>query len=310
MSSSPRFSVMTIFLDPVPFLAEAIESVIAQTSPDWELLLIDDGSTDGSSEIARAYASRDPRIRYFEHEGHRNRGTGASRNLAIEHSRGEFIAMLDADDVYLPRKLERQAAILDEHPEVGMVCGATLYWYSWYEGAEDTQEDRIWTEFGAPPETSVSPPGVLKDYVSRGGTVPCPCGVLVRKSLVDHIGGFEEEFSGLYEDQVLFAKVALNAPVYFSSETLDWCRRHPESMCAIAPPEARHSARRLFISWLEPYLDASPLDTTAVRAAIAADRTDLDRRIFFQSMKRRFSGAPRLLKTAGRMVERFALRKK
>ena len=79
VTARPVVSAITIFYNGERFLGEAIESVLAQTYPSWELLLVDDGSTDGASEIARSYAARHPeRIRYLEHSGHRNRGMSAS----------------------------------------------------------------------------------------------------------------------------------------------------------------------------------------------------------------------------------------
>ena len=117
-------SVIAIFLDGESYLAETVESVIAQSFGNWELLLVDDGSGTAATAIAKAYAARYPQqICYLEHPGHINRGTSASRNLGIRHARGEFIALIDADDVWLPSKLADHIAVLDAHPEVGMVCG-------------------------------------------------------------------------------------------------------------------------------------------------------------------------------------------
>ena len=91
----PRVSVVLIFLDAERFLREAIESVLAQTFSAWELLLVDDGSTDGSSEIARCYAAEHPgAIRYLTHPGRENRGMSASRNLGIGAAAGEFVAFI------------------------------------------------------------------------------------------------------------------------------------------------------------------------------------------------------------------------
>ena len=85
---SPEISCLTIFLNPGRFFETALESVLAQSFSDWELLLVDDGSTDGSTEIAKEYAARYPeRIRYLEHPEHANRGMSASRNLGIRHTR-------------------------------------------------------------------------------------------------------------------------------------------------------------------------------------------------------------------------------
>src|SRR5262249_44847302 len=135
----PLVSVVTIFLDADErFFEEAIASVFAQTYTNWELLLVDDGSTNGSSEIARRYAREHAdRIRYLEHPGHQNRGMSATRNLGVRHARGEYVGLLDADDIWLPEKLERQVAILEAHPEAGMVYGPTLVWYGWTGEPED-----------------------------------------------------------------------------------------------------------------------------------------------------------------------------
>src|ERR687886_2830749 len=88
MSSEPLVSNIVIFLDAGRFIQEAIESVFAQTHDTWELLLVDDGSTDDSTQIALRYAERHPgKVRYLEHPGHQNRAMSASRNLGIERAR-------------------------------------------------------------------------------------------------------------------------------------------------------------------------------------------------------------------------------
>src|ERR1700752_2947232 len=98
MSSAPLVSAIIIFLNEERFLAEAIGSVIGQSHANWELLLVDDGSTDRSTAIAREHAARMPdRIRYYEHEAHANRGMSAARNLGLDHARGRYIGFLDGD---------------------------------------------------------------------------------------------------------------------------------------------------------------------------------------------------------------------
>src|SRR4029077_761054 len=122
----PLVSAILIFFNEERFLSEAIESVLAQSYSSWELLLVDDGSTDASTGIARRYSEQHAqRVLYLEHPAHRNRGMSASRNLGIQHANGEYIALLDADDVWLSHKLERQLAILEEQTEAVMVYGAT-----------------------------------------------------------------------------------------------------------------------------------------------------------------------------------------
>ncbi len=151
-----RVSIATPFLNAGPFIEESIQSVLAQTWPDWELLLVDDGSADDSTAIALRYAEAYPtRIRYLAHPGRGNRGASASRNLAAQHARGEYLAFLDADDVYLPHKLQEQVPILDAHPDVGVMYAATEYWYSWTGRPEDATRDWTWRKYGAEPDTVI-----------------------------------------------------------------------------------------------------------------------------------------------------------
>src|SRR5688572_9625007 len=101
MSDQPLVSAITIVLNGEKYIEVAIASVRAQTYDRWELLLVDDGSTDSSTQISKEYTKRYPeKIRYLEHDGHANRGMSASRNLGVAHARGQFVAFLDSDDVW------------------------------------------------------------------------------------------------------------------------------------------------------------------------------------------------------------------
>lgn len=117
---SPRVTVLMSVFNGQRYLAESVESVLAQSFRDFELLVIDDGSTDDSPALLAAYAAKDPRVRVVRHE---NRGQNPSLNRGLELARSELIARADADDTNLPGRLERQVAFLDAHPEVD-ICGA------------------------------------------------------------------------------------------------------------------------------------------------------------------------------------------
>jgi teichuronic acid biosynthesis glycosyltransferase TuaG len=110
-SSAPRVSVITPVRNACSTLLQTIASVQAQTFPDWEMLLIDDGSTDGSVELIERLASRDPRLRLIRSQT--RHGASGARNLGIRLARGRFIAFLDADDVWLPEKLACQVPRLE-----------------------------------------------------------------------------------------------------------------------------------------------------------------------------------------------------
>jgi SAM-dependent methyltransferase len=247
--------VVVIFLDAEQFLQEAIESVVGQTYPSWELWLVDDGSTDASTRIARDYAQRDPaRIHYLEHPEHRNLGMSTSRNLGISRSRGQYVAPLDADDVWLPEKLERQVAILEEHPQAALLFGAPLYWSGWTGRPEDEAEDYV-IDLRLPANRVYDPPELLVCFLRRSAPPPCPSDVLVRREAAQSVGGFEERFKAMYEDQAFFSKLLLRFPTYVSDETWDRYRQHQHSCYAVAKATgSREPVRREFLTWLRGWL--------------------------------------------------------
>ena len=265
-----RVSVVTPFLNAQPFIEESINSVLAQTYDAWELLLVDDGSSDESTAIAQRYASRYPgKIRYLSHEGRQNRGASASRNLAARHAKGDYLAFLDADDVYLPRKLEIQVPLMDAHPDVAMLYAATEYWHSWTGRPEDASRDWVWRRYGAEPGTIVEPPRMLLQFLRHGGTVPCMGSVLVRRAALERVGGWEESFRRIYTDQVFHAKLCLEFPVMILDMCLDRYRQHENSSCqTVARAGQMGSALETYLNWLESYALARPVRDPQVLAAI------------------------------------------
>ena len=264
----PRVSVITIFFNGEAYLAEAIESVISQTFDNWELFLVDDGSSDASTAIAKNYVTRYPgKIHYFEHPEHANRGMSATRNLGISHTCGEYIAFIDADDVWVSSKLAHQVAILDTHPDVGMVCGTAVYWSSW-SGGEDriVPSGHIQDCVLRPPETT------LKLYPLGLGCAPCPSDFLLRATVVREVGGFEEHFSGykqLYEDQGFLAKLYLKSPIYIASNIWLKYRLHDKSCVATVTSAGKnHDVRQYFLNWFEEYVATKPELDGRINAAI------------------------------------------
>jgi len=116
-------SVTSAFYNTGPFLLDMIKSVLAQTFQDWELVLLDDGSTDDSLEIARSVD--DPRIRVFSNG--RNLGRSASLNKLTDLARGKYIARMDSDDMCAPTRIETQLAYLEQHPEVDVLGTGIVY---------------------------------------------------------------------------------------------------------------------------------------------------------------------------------------
>lgn len=263
INNKPLVSVIIIFLNPVKaFFEEAIQSVFAQTYDNWELLLVDDGSNDFSTEVALRYTDQNfEKVLYLKHQGHQNRGMSASRNLGIRNAKGDYVAFLDADDIWLPRKLEQQVAILEQHPEAAMVYSSTHMWYSWTGNPEDAQRDWEKGLGGFPPNTLVQPPTLLTLLLQRKAHTPGTCSVLMRRGLIEDVGGFEESFRNLYEDQAFLAKVFLKAPVFLQGGCWDRYRQHPKNACSVAEkagqyhPLKPHPARLTYLNWLEKYLE-------------------------------------------------------
>ena len=254
MSPAPTVSVVLIFFNDERFLPEAVSSVLEQTYTDWELILADDGSTDGSSAFARRCADEQPdRVAYVDHEGHANRGPSAARNLGVRVSRGQYVAVLDSDDVWEPNKLAEQVAILDAHPDVGLVVGTSMYWWSW-AGEETVQRDRIMAIGAAHNQVHPPPELALQLYPLGRGVSPCPSSWLLRRELIDRVGGWEEHIAPVYEDQGFLGKAYLVAPVWVSSRCWDRYRRHPGQLVSVTDSDGYRAARRTYLAWYEGHL--------------------------------------------------------
>lgn len=268
---APLISVVMIFRDAELFIDEAARSVLAQTFPRIELLLVDDGSTDGSTRTARDLAAREPElVRVLEHPGHANRGMSASRNLGIQSARGDLIAFLDADDLWDPGHLTDQAALLLSHPTAGLACGRALDWRSW----DDSGRPDEWSPLPFPPQTVVSPPHMLTAVLRRGAYSVPMCSLLIRADVLRAVGGAEAEFRGLFEDQVLLAKLHLHASAVIYGGLTARYRQHPGSSTTVAQhdglydPSAPNPAYEKFIRWLSrrPELTGANADPDLVRA--------------------------------------------
>ncbi len=188
-SPRPRVSVVMAAKNYARFLTEAIESVLAQTCPDWELLVIDDGSSDRTPDAVRPYLP-DRRVRYFRSDV---LGQSRAKNLGIGLSRGPLIAFLDADDAWEPTKLDKQLAVFAAQPDVAVVfTGRALM----DENGSPIHAKAV----GAPPAGSVLPHMFAQNFV-------CFSSVVVRRAVFAHVGRFDAEWD-LSIDYDLWLRVA------------------------------------------------------------------------------------------------------
>jgi glycosyltransferase involved in cell wall biosynthesis len=237
------------------------------------LLLLDDGSTDESSELAREYAASFPeKIRLIEHPGHSNCGVTRTRNLGAENSRGEYLAFLDSDDVWLQHKLEHQVSLMEGFPEAGLVYGPSEYWYTW-ESNENGQEENSIPEL-APGGMLYLPATLLLNSHPFGALgAPCPSSFLLRRSAFDRVGGFVESFNPttyqLYEDTAFLTKLYLHEPVFVSDLCSDRYRCHSLSIWhRMKGTNQEELERRHYFRWLAEYLRENPITDPTIRRAI------------------------------------------
>ena len=248
-------SAIIVFKNAEKFIREAVDSVCAQTYVTGKLArrrrLI--GCRARSLWIRAAVSSEG---RYLEYEGHATRTS--SRNVGARHAAGEYLAFLDADDVWLPQKLERQVSPMRANPRAGMIYGDSLYWYGWTGRAEDAARDYL-PPLRVEPDTLAEAPQLLIQFIRNVAFIPCPCSIMVRSDVLSKVGGFEDEFCrvtrGMYEDQAFYAKVTLEWPVYVSGECWDKYRRHDDSACAQEKKTGDYFTSHLtYLNWFEGYL--------------------------------------------------------
>ncbi len=173
----PTVSIIMATYNRSNYVGEAIESVLAQDFKDWELVLVNDGSTDDTEEIVRSYTQVDPRIRYFRKENERN--LALVRNFGLARAKGDFVAFLDDDDRWLPNKLSRQISLMEFHPEIGMCYTRFQVYRSDETGLVPTKS---FPEFLA-----VTFEELFLAFVP-------PSTVLMRKSCLDQTGWFDPQY--------------------------------------------------------------------------------------------------------------------
>lgn len=249
---SPRVTVLLAVRNGGAFLGEAVESVLAQTYENFELLLVDDASTDD----AMASLPADPRIRVFRNE--RNVGQIPSLNRGLAEARGEYIARLDHDDVCLPRRLELQMGLLDAQPQVALVS-------SWVDIVETN--GRLWTHV----RTDLDSFEEFAALVVTARLVLVHPSLMFRRSVIREVGGFDERL-GAAEDQELYRRLVLaGQEARVVPQTLLRYRRHEEQMTYAKAAMVRENDARSherFLAALAPRLPAETL-----RQLFAAERS-------------------------------------
>lgn len=216
----PRVSVVIPVRNGKDYIQEALDSVLQQSFNDLELLLIDDGSTDDDYD---RYALQDPRIRVIHLTG---TGVSRARNVGMAQSSGEFIAFLDADDVWFPGKLEAQVRYFDAHPDVGVVFGKFVRWPTLPNGGFAPASSLI-QDVSQLSKTEEERSGWLYTRLLDGLLVGMNTAV-VRRSVYEAIGGFNESMRQ-GEDYDFWLKASRIAQMHSLDGNVALYRIHPAS---------------------------------------------------------------------------------
>ncbi len=212
------------------YLRAAVESVMSQTFEDWRIILVDDGSTDNTAEIIEPFLRQlGSKITYIKKE---NQGLPAARNTAIRNSSAEFLALLDADDVWLPSRLLVSLKSFEKHPQVGLSYGLISRINPQGEIISTWSGNHQWTEGNIAPCIYV-----LKVQL------PCPT-MTFRRKCIDEVGLFDETMRAT-EDRDLWLRIALRYEVAFVPEIIAYYRSSPNSMST--DPERMLKAQLQFI---------------------------------------------------------------
>jgi GT2 family glycosyltransferase len=250
---TPKVTVLLAVWNGEPFIRGAVGSVLAQTLASFELLVVDDASTDRTAEIVRSFD--DPRIRVLENE--RNLGQVPSLNRGLREARGEYVARLDADDECRPTRLERQVEILDCDPRVGLVgtwmemIGERGQRLGWLRKSLDDYVDFVYHSL------------IMRVYVSHPSA-------MYRRAPVLELGGYDES-TGPAEDKDLWRRLALRRwDARIVPEPLVAYRLHGQQLSQTQAEHQREvdgASQDRFLAALAP--DAP---VTAVRLLLAGDR--------------------------------------
>lgn len=242
----PLVSVVIPFYNHRAFLARAVENMRRQTYREWEMILVDNNSSDGSREIALALSeAHTGQVRYIHQPV---QGIPNARNKGLAEARGEYVSFLDVDDEFTPTKLADQVPILEAHPEVAMVYGLTRRVYL-------PQGRNVIQRTGVAREGVNDPPSLAIDWLKMFYHLPQTGATLVRTAVAREVGGFDESLRMGNDDVAYHLKVAFNYKVWFQQKEAVIYYRHEFSEGARLNRD-RSVTERYFDahqSWVMPY---------------------------------------------------------
>ncbi len=246
----PTISIITPLYNGEKTLYETAESVLAQDYTDWEWILFDDGSKDGTKDIAKKLSEEYiNKIFFHNHEGNSNHGTAYTRNRAAELSKGEIISFIDQDDIWYINRLSHQMKLFESKTDCAMIWGPALYWY-----ANRSFKQPVGLRGKGLESGKYDPPDFVEIFLSDLRGTPLPSASLVRRKEFENVGGFEESIRGS-EDIVLWLKLAEKFSIYYDDEILIKYRKHQDSTLRIASSSGKMDEWNLeFYKWVLDFL--------------------------------------------------------
>jgi glycosyltransferase involved in cell wall biosynthesis len=225
MGERPTISVVMSVYNAGRYLREAVESVLGQTFGDFEFIIIDDGSADGSPQVLRDYAGRDPRVRLTVRP---NKGLTVTLNEALEQARGEFVARMDCDDVCLPRRFEQQLAYLRADPSLVCVGGH-------FELIDE--KGRLLTRLRPPSDDEA-----IQKLLLAGHTAICHPAAMIKRDKMIQAGNYDPFFKTT-QDLDLFLRLGEVGRLGNVPEVVLKFRQHPGSISETKREEQRRYGR-------------------------------------------------------------------
>jgi glycosyltransferase involved in cell wall biosynthesis len=253
MTNRPKVTVLVPVYNREHYVRDAIDSILAQTFTDFELLVIDDGSTDRSSEVVRSY--QDPRIRFVGNE--MNEGIPKTRNKGVQLARGEYLALLDSDDRAFPERLATQVAFLDSHPDFAAV-GAWIEWM-----------DEVGRPLGRVKRRAVSPDEIAALRLFRSCLENSAS--MARTAVVREYG-YREDYA-VSEDFDLWSRIAAKHKLATLPRVLVYRRLHSGQVTHEQTPRAQEWSLAIYASQLQAL-------------GITFTDTDLERHLMLRRMKK------------------------
>ncbi|MGD8458530.1 MAG: glycosyltransferase [Anaerolineales bacterium] len=263
---TPPVSIIMAVYNGKKYLSQAIDSILVQTYPDFEFIIVNDGSTDETDSICREYALQDPRIKILRNQ--KNRGLTYSLNKAWKSSTGYYIARMDADDISLQNRLETQVHYMETHPKIGLL--GTFYQEIDSNNQVTKKQNRFPTD-----------PILIKYRLCFENPIPHPT-IIMRRSIFEYVGGYSEVWKTT-QDYDLFTRLSRITKLSNYPEILYYWRVHEDSISSIRNFEQRENAIRIGQKYLSTLL-GEPVSLVVVQALWNREKRDFKsilQRVYF-----------------------------